>query len=153
MRFRGQPLSVEIYDLDARRWNACDVMPAILKDSAASPWFNTAAISKILYIVEQVSGVTYFFDPMSRIWSELLDLRHNKNIFFSVIGIFGVNLVLVGLVGNSENVKDVKVWEVKGKSFDILKEIAIMSKELVEKLKGEDASLNSIKISSIGEYD
>ncbi|TYI94249.1 hypothetical protein E1A91_D02G190200v1 [Gossypium mustelinum] len=150
--FEDDPLSVEIYDLDARRWDSCDAMPAILKDSAASAWLSVASSSKTLYIMEQVSGVTYSFDPTSRIWSGPLDLRHDENIFFSVIGIFGDNLVLVGLLGNSENVKDVKVWEVKGKSFEILEEIGIMPKELVEKLKGEDASINSIKISCTGDF-
>lgn len=150
--FEDDPLSVEIYDLDARRWDACDAMPAILKDSAASAWLSIAASSKTLYVMEQFSGVTHSFDPTSRIWSGPFDLRHDENIFYSVIGIFGDNVIQVGLLGNSENVKDVKVWELKGKSFEIREEIAIMPKELVEKLKGEDASLNSIKISSTGDF-
>ncbi|XP_022733916.1 F-box/kelch-repeat protein At1g23390-like [Durio zibethinus] len=145
--FEDDPLSVEIYDLDTRKWDTCESMPAILKDSAASTWLSVAANSKKLYAMEQVSGIAYSFDPSSRIWSGPFDLRHDQNIYFSVIGIFGDKMIMVGLLGNSENVKDVKIWELKGESFKFCKEIGVMPKELVEKLKGKHTSLSSIKIS------
>ena len=145
--FEDDPLSVEIYDLDTRKWDTCESMPSILKDSAASTWLSVAANTKKLYTMEQVSGITYYFDPSSRIWSGPFDLRHDQNIYFSVIGISGDNLIMVGLLGNSEIVKDVKVWELKGESFEFCKEIGVMPKELVETLKGEHTSLSSIKIS------
>ncbi|XVF02494.1 hypothetical protein REPUB_Repub04eG0180000 [Reevesia pubescens] len=150
--FEDDPLSVEIYDLDTRRWDTCESMPAILKDSAASTWLSVAANTTKLYAMEQVSGIAYSFDPSSRIWCGPFDLRHDQNIFFSVIGIFGDNLIMVGLLGNSENVKDVKVWELKGEPFEFCREMGVMPKELVEKLIGERTSLSSIKISSMGDF-
>ncbi|XVE85106.1 hypothetical protein DITRI_Ditri17bG0065400 [Diplodiscus trichospermus] len=145
--FEDDPLSVEIYDLDSRKWETCESMPAILKESAASMWLSVAANTKKLYAMEQVSGVTYSFDPSSRIWSGPFDLRHDQSNYFSVIGISGDSLIMVALLGNSDDVKDVKVWEVKGESFELCKEIGLMPKELVEKLKGEQTILSSIKIS------
>ncbi|GMI75002.1 Kelch domain-containing F-box protein [Hibiscus trionum] len=150
--FEDDPLSVEIYDVDARRWDTCESMPATLRDSAASTWLSVAASSKTLFVMEQGTGSTYSFDPISRIWSGPFDLRHDRSIFFSVIGISGDKLTMVGLLGNSENVGEIKVWELNGESFDVCKEIAVMPKELVEKLKGEHASLNSIKICSMGDF-
>ncbi|KAK8484070.1 hypothetical protein V6N13_017475 [Hibiscus sabdariffa] len=150
--FEDDPLSVEIYDVDAGRWDTCESMPAILRDSAASTWLSVAASSETLFVMEQHSGSTYSFDPSSRIWSGPFNFRHDRNIFFSVIGIFGDKLTMVGLLGNSENVGEIKVWELKGERFDACKEIAVMPKELVEKLKGEHASLNSIKMCSMGDF-
>ncbi|XVE92386.1 hypothetical protein REPUB_Repub01dG0092800 [Reevesia pubescens] len=150
--FEDDPLSVEIYDIDTRRWDTCECMPAILKDSAASTWLSVAANPKKLYTMEQVSGITYSFDPSSRIWCGPFVLRHDQNIYFSAIGIFGDNLIMVGLLGNFLNVKDVKIWEMKGESFEICKEIGVMPKELVEKLKGERSSLSSIKMSLMGDF-
>ncbi|XVF43967.1 hypothetical protein PTKIN_Ptkin02bG0083000 [Pterospermum kingtungense] len=59
--FEDDPLSVEIYDLDTRRWDTCDFMPPILKDSAASTWLFVAADPKKLYAMEQISG--FGLDP------------------------------------------------------------------------------------------
>ncbi|WRX13860.1 hypothetical protein QQP08_006499 [Theobroma cacao] len=150
--FEDDPLSVEIYNLDTRRWTTCESMPAILKDSAASTWLSVAANAKKLYAMDQVSGVTYSFDPSSRIWSEPFDLRHDQNIYFSAIGYYGDSLIMVGLLGNSEYVKDVKIWELKGESFEFCKEMGVMPKELVVTLKGEQTNLFSIRISLMGEF-
>ncbi|OMO80143.1 Kelch-type beta propeller [Corchorus olitorius] len=150
--FEDDPLSVEIYNLDSRRWSTCESMPAILKDSAASTWLSVAAHTKQLFAMDQVSGITYSFDPDSKIWSGPFDLRHDQNIYFSVFGIFGDSMIMVGLIGNSENVKDVKVWELKGESLEFRREIGVMPAELVKKLKGEQTSLNSVRISLMGEF-
>ncbi|XVF85013.1 hypothetical protein PTKIN_Ptkin17bG0084600 [Pterospermum kingtungense] len=150
--FEDDPLSVEIYDLGTRKWDKCESMPAALKDSAASTWLSVAANTKKLYAMDQDSGITYSFDPNSRVWSGPYDLRHDQNIYFSVIGILRDNkMIMMGLLGNSENVKEVKVWELKGESFEFCKEIGMMPKELVEKLKGEYTSLSSIKICWAGD--
>ncbi|MBA0575442.1 hypothetical protein Golob_024231 [Gossypium lobatum] len=149
--FEDDPLSVEIYDLETRKWDTCESMPAIFEHSAASMWLSIAANKKTLYAMEQASGITCSFDPISRIWFGPFDLRHDPNIYFSVIGISGDNLIMLGLLGNSENVKDIKIWELKGESLELFKEIGAMPKELVEKLKGEHASLSSIKVSLMGD--
>ncbi|MBA0624652.1 hypothetical protein Godav_009968, partial [Gossypium davidsonii] len=144
-------ISVEIYDLETRKWDTCESMPAIFEHSAASMWLSIAANTKTLYAIEQASGITCYFDPISRSWLGPFDLRHDPNIYFSVIGISGDNLIMLGLLGNSENVKDIKIWELKGESLELFKEIGAMPKELVEKLKGEHASLSSIKVSLTGD--
>lgn len=151
--FEDDPLSLEIYDLETREWDRCDEssMPVALKDSAAATWLSIAANTKKLYAMEKVSGITYSFDPSSKVWSGPFDLHHrdDQNIYFSVIGIFlDDRLIMVGLLGNSENLRDVKVWELKGESFEFCKEIGVMPEELVEKLKGENTSLGSIKMCS-----
>ncbi|KAL4282117.1 hypothetical protein GQ457_03G026230 [Hibiscus cannabinus] len=146
--FEDDPLSVEIYDLETRKWEICEPLPAIFKHSAASTWLSVASNTKKLYAMDQASGITCCFDPIARIWSGPFDLRHDPNIYFSVIGISRDNLIMVGLLGNSENVQGIKIWELKGKLFEFSKEIGVVPTELVDKLKGEHACLNSIKIIS-----
>ncbi|XP_039034908.1 F-box/kelch-repeat protein At1g23390 [Hibiscus syriacus] len=150
--FEDDPLSVEIYDVDARRWYTCESMPAILRGSASSTWLSVAASSKTLFVMDKSSGSTYSFDPTSRIWSGPFNLHHDQNIFFSAIGLSRDKLTMVGLLGNSENVREIKMWELKGESFDVCKEIAVMPKDMVEKLKGEHASLNSINICWMADF-
>ncbi|KAE8692330.1 protein NSP-INTERACTING KINASE 3-like [Hibiscus syriacus] len=134
--FEDDPLSVEIYDLETRKWETCDPMPTILEHSAASMWLSVAIDTKKLYAMDTASGITCSFDPISRIWSYPFDLRHDPNIYFSVIGISGDNFIMVGLLRSSEDVRDVKIWELKGESFEFCYEIGVMPEELVEKLKG-----------------
>ncbi|GMI83490.1 Kelch domain-containing F-box protein [Hibiscus trionum] len=149
--FEDDPLSVEIYDLEKRKWETCEPLPITFKHSAASTWLSVAADTKKLYAMEQASGITCSFDPIARIWSGPYDLRRDPNIYFSAIGISRDNLIMVSLLGNSENVEDIRIWELKGESFEFCKEIGVVPKELVDKLTGERACLSSIKI--ISAYD
>ena len=61
-------------------------------------------------------------------------------------------MVVVGLVGEAENVKSVKMWEVKGEMLDMKIEIGEMPKELVVKLKGQSPCVTSIVMNSMGNF-
>ncbi|XVE75010.1 hypothetical protein DITRI_Ditri12bG0063200 [Diplodiscus trichospermus] len=98
--------------------------------------------------MDQIFGVTHSYDPNSKIWSGPYDLRPDRTIYFSVIGLHGDSLIIVGLLGDSENLNDVKVWELNGELLDCCKEIGAMPKELLQRLKREETSFSSIKVIS-----
>ncbi|XP_022734346.1 F-box/kelch-repeat protein At1g23390-like [Durio zibethinus] len=150
--FEDDPLAVEIYDINARTWERSESMPATLKDSAASTWLSVAADTKTIFMMEQMSGVAHSFNPDSKIWSGPFDLRPDRSIYFSVIRFHGDSLIMVGLLGDSENINGVKAWELSGESLEFCKEIGVMPKELVEKLKGEGTSFSSIRVSSKADF-
>ncbi|XVF02495.1 hypothetical protein REPUB_Repub04eG0180100 [Reevesia pubescens] len=150
--FEDDPLAVEIYDVNTRTWERSESMPATLKDSAASTWLSVAANTKKMFMMEQLTGLTHFFNLKSKIWSAPYDLRPDRSIYFSVIGFHGHSLIMVGLLGDAEDVNDVKVWEINGESLEYCKEIGVMPKDLVDKLKGEGTSLSSIRVSSMAGF-
>ncbi|XWS69034.1 hypothetical protein CRYUN_Cryun04dG0145000 [Craigia yunnanensis] len=150
--FEDDPLAVEIYDINTRTWERSESMPATLKDSAASTWLSVSANTQIMFLMEHMSGVTHSFNPNSKIWSGPYDLRPDRSIYFSVIGFHGDSLIMVGLLGDFENLNDVKVWELKGESLEYCKEIGVMPKDLMQKLKGEGTSFSSIKVSSMADF-
>ncbi|BBN69120.1 Kelch repeat-containing F-box family protein [Prunus dulcis] len=134
--YEDDPLAVEMYDVTTRTWDTCDSMPAILKDSAASTWLSVAVDDSKMYVTEKISGVTYSFDPNSKAWFGPYDLRPDGSVFISVIGFANGRLILVGAVGNAENLKGVKVWEVKGALLERKEMIGEMPAEMVEMVKG-----------------
>lgn len=148
--FGDDPLAVETYDLRTGTWDKCNPMPAILKESAASSWLSVATDEHKMYMTEKSSGVTHAFDPRTKSWQGPFELRPSKSVFSSVIAFVNDRLVLVGLIGDAENVKGVKLWEVKG-DLSELKEIGEMPKELVRKLKGDSPLVPSIAMTSTGD--
>ncbi|KAG4163091.1 hypothetical protein ERO13_D01G149900v2 [Gossypium hirsutum] len=150
--FEDDPLAVEIYDISTRTWERTESMPATLKDSASSTWLSIAANTRTVFMMEQASGVTHSFNPDSKTWYGPFDLRPDRSIYFSVITCVGDNLIMLGLLGDAEDVNYVKLWELNGESLEFGKEIGVMPTELVEKLKGEGTSLNSIRVSCMGGF-
>lgn len=151
--FEDDPLAVEIYNIDTHKWEKSESMPLTLKDSAASTWLSVAGDNQKIFMMEQMSGVTHSFKPNSKTWSGPYDLRPDRSIYFSAIGFRADDsLIMVGLLGGSEKVNNVKVWELCGESFEYCREIAVMPTELVQKLKGEGASFSSIKVSSEADF-
>ncbi|ONI30416.1 hypothetical protein PRUPE_1G249900 [Prunus persica] len=149
--YEDDPLAVEMYDVTTRTWDTCDSMPAILKDSAASTWLSVAVDDSKMYVTEKISGVTYSFDPNSKAWFGPYDLRPDGSVFSSVIGFANGRLILVGAVGNAENLKGVKVWEVKGALLGRKEMIGEMPAEMVvEMVKGESGCVTSIGMSCMG---
>ncbi|XWS34764.1 hypothetical protein CRYUN_Cryun21dG0065500 [Craigia yunnanensis] len=114
--------------------------------------FEDDPLAVELYDINAHVGVTHSFNPNSKIWSGPYELRPDRSIYCSVIGFHGDNLIMVGLLGDSENVNGVKVWELNRESFEYSKEIGVMPKELVEKLKGEGTSFSSIRVSSVADF-
>ncbi|KAJ4711067.1 F-box/kelch-repeat protein [Melia azedarach] len=146
------PLAVDMYNLETRAWERCQTMPTILKDSAASSWLSVAVVnSRKLYVTEKYSGLTYSFDPESKSWYGPYDLRPDQNICFSAITFAKDRLILVGLTGGvNEDVKSVKLWEVKGEWLDEFKEMGELPISMMEKLKG--SCISSIEVTSMGDY-
>ncbi|KAJ8758963.1 hypothetical protein K2173_003201 [Erythroxylum novogranatense] len=145
--FEDDPLAVEMYDLKTRTWDTCDSMPAIFKDSAASTWLSVAADSDKMYVVQKSSGLMYSFDPITKVWQGPYNLRPSTNVWSSIIGFAEHRFILVGLTEQKEGVNGVKLWQVKGESWELVKEMGEMPKELAGKLKVESSSTSSISVS------
>ncbi|GFZ00068.1 Kelch repeat-containing F-box family protein [Actinidia rufa] len=141
--FEDDPLAVEIYDLESCAWSACESMPFTLKESSSSTWLSIASDDRKLFVTEKHSGVTHAFDPESRTWSRPYDLRPDPSIFYSVIAFSDGRLILIGLIGDEENVSGVKLWEVSCESFEC-EEIGEMPLKFLGKLS------ESFQFSSIG---
>ncbi|KAL6187587.1 hypothetical protein ACLB2K_038985 [Fragaria x ananassa] len=151
--YEDDPLAVEMYDVKAGTWDTCDSMPAIFKDSAASTWLSVAAEGCRMYVTEKCSAVTYSFDPESKTWFGPYDLRPTPTVFSSLIGFVNGGMVLAGIVGEAEDVKGVKLWEVKmsdDESLELGEMIGDMPEMMVEKLKGESYYEPSISMSCMG---
>ncbi|XP_059446875.1 F-box/kelch-repeat protein At1g23390-like [Corylus avellana] len=148
--FGDEPIPMEIYDLSTRKWDVCNSIPAILVDTAASTCLSVAVDECRMYVMEKSSGVTYFFEPSSKTWRGPYDMQPDKKAFSSLIGFINDRMVVVGLIGDAENVNGVKMWEVKGEMSE-LREMGKMPKELVGKLKGESPRVSSIGMTSMGD--
>uniref|UniRef100_A0A5B7BR17 F-box domain-containing protein n=1 Tax=Davidia involucrata TaxID=16924 RepID=A0A5B7BR17_DAVIN len=148
--FEDDPLAVEIFDVETRTWDTCQSMPAVLKDSAASTWLSVASNNHKLFVTEKHSGVTHVFDPETKTWYGPYHLRPDKKVFFSVIAFSSDRLVLVGLVGESDNVESVKLWEMDCETFQC-REIGEMPLTLLEKLKS-GFQLSSISVCLTGKF-
>ncbi|KAM7487290.1 hypothetical protein LguiB_024774 [Lonicera macranthoides] len=147
--FEEDPLAVEIYDIVSRKWTISESMPAVLKDSSASTWLSIATNDRILFVSEKHTGVTHSFDPERMNWHGPYDLRPNPRILYSVIGFSDDRLILIGLIGDVEQVDGVKLWEVDCESFDC-EEIGEMPVEFVKKLESEMFQLSSIGVCMAG---
>lgn len=149
--FEDDPLSVETYDMRTGAWSRCQPMPAILKDSSASLWISVAANDHRMYLTEKVSGVTYSYDPEVQVWSGPYDLRPDGCVYYSVIGFAGDRLILVGLIGSTEEFKSLKLWGI-GPDHRQLEEITEIPAELGEMLKDECTGVPSIVICTAGDF-
>lgn len=136
--YLDDPLTVEMYDMEASRWSTCQPMPTTLKDSTASTWLSVASNQHRMFVTEKASGITYSFSPETKAWSGPYDLRPEPSIYFSTIGFAGEELILAGLIGHPGHVKTLKIWKVNPETiqFDEIGEIPV---ELLEKLKGENS--------------
>ncbi|CAK8561987.1 unnamed protein product [Lathyrus sativus] len=152
--FEDDPLAVETYDIDSRIWMRCESMPEMMKDTTASTWLSVAVAGEFMYVTEKNSGMMYSFDCKTMTWQGPYNLRREESVFFSVTGTVRDRLVVVGIVGDAENVKGVKIWEVKKEFGFETMELCAMPKEMVEKLRGESESelLNSIELVCIGDF-
>ncbi|XAR48086.1 hypothetical protein NMG60_11030797 [Bertholletia excelsa] len=148
--FEDDPLAVEIFDLESGKWDSCESMPALLKDSSASTWLSIASNDRNLFVTEKSSGVTHTFDPETKTWLGPYDLRPDPCVFCSTISFSEDRLILIGLTGDMDNVSELKLWEVNRESFDC-EELGEMPRELLKKLRGETLQLSSIGVCSAGD--
>ncbi|XP_059316284.1 F-box/kelch-repeat protein At1g23390 [Lycium ferocissimum] len=149
--FEDDPLAVEVYNTETRTWEMCESMPAILKDSAASTWLSIATTRDKLIVTEKFTGVTYCFDPKLKKWAGPYELRPDPRIFHSVIGFSNNRLILIGMIGDAENVTRLKIWKVDTESFEC-EELGEMPSELIKKLKSETFGVSSISVCLAGDY-
>ena len=149
--YEDDPLAVEMYDLRTGTWDTCESMPSILKDSAASTSMSIAVHGGEMYVTEKCSGLTYAFDPESKAWRGPYHLHPDQNVFSSAVGFANGNLIVVGLLGNSESVKGVKMWKVRGNSMEC-EELGEMPKELVETFIGESYCVPSVAVAAKGNF-
>ncbi|XP_027347590.1 F-box/kelch-repeat protein At1g23390-like [Abrus precatorius] len=155
--FEDDPLAVEMYDTESRAWVMCPSMPAILKDSTASTWLSVAVAGEKMYVTEKSSGMTCSFDCNTTTWQGPYNLRPHESVVGCVTGTIQRRLMVLGLIGDAENVKGVKLWEVKGESEVGLwcEEVGEMPKEMMLKLMGEDGCfgvVGSIVVNWIGDF-
>ncbi|KAI3452707.1 hypothetical protein Pfo_009371 [Paulownia fortunei] len=146
--FEDDPLAVEIYNLKTRAWCTCESMPGNLKDSAASPWISIATTTEKLIVADKQSGVTHWFDPETKSWSEPVVLNPGQPVSSYHIGCSNNSLILIG-VCRIENVERLKVWRVGEKDF-LFEEIGEMPQEFVTKLKSKSFGNSSIDIRVAG---
>ncbi|KAI3920940.1 hypothetical protein MKW98_027650 [Papaver atlanticum] len=147
--FEKDPLAVEIYDMASPGWSMCQPLPVALRNSAAASWLSVDVQDHKMYLLDKQSGKLCWFDTNAKIWSEgsgTLTLHPDPSIYFSVFGFAGERLILVGLMGDSENAKSLGIWEVNCNGFDS-KEIGKMPPVMFEKLKNVNPILSSIDIS------
>jgi hypothetical protein len=147
--FEEDPFAVEIYDLESNQWSTGVSMPAVLKGSASSSWLSIATNNQALFISEKHSGLTHSFDPETMNWSDPYSLRPDPRICYSVVGFCGEKLILIGLIGEAEEVEGVKIWEVDCESMEC-EEIGEMPAKFVKKLKSEMFQVSSINVCTVG---
>ncbi|KAG8383189.1 hypothetical protein BUALT_Bualt05G0158700 [Buddleja alternifolia] len=134
--FEDDPLAVEIYDLNARAWSTCESMPADLKDSAAAAWLSIATTAEKLVVADKHSGVTHWFDPVTKSWSDPFVLDPNQTLSSYNIGFSNNSLILIGFCRN-ENIDRVKIWRFCDEDYNLFEEIGEMPLDYVIKLKSK----------------
>ncbi|KAJ8773830.1 hypothetical protein K2173_008293 [Erythroxylum novogranatense] len=149
--FEEDPLAVEMYDLKSRTWDRCESMPTIFKDSAASMWLSVTADSNKMYVVQKSSGIMYSFDPITNAWQGPYNVKPTTDVRSCIIGFAKDQFMMVGLTEEINGV-NVKVWRVDGESWEFVKVIGEMPKELVEKLRVDSWSTSSVIVSLIDDF-
>ncbi|KAI3878130.1 hypothetical protein MKX03_036929 [Papaver bracteatum] len=147
--FEEAPLAVELYGIASRGWFMYQPLPIMLRNSAAASWLSVDVQDNKMYLFDKLSGKLCWLDTNTKIWSEgciTLTLHPDTSIYFSVFGFAGDRLILVGLLGDSENARSLGIWEVNCNGFDC-EEIGKMPREMFERLKNVNPVLSSIGIS------
>ncbi|KAI3944846.1 hypothetical protein MKW92_002213 [Papaver armeniacum] len=147
--FEEAPLAVELYDIASPGWSLCQPLPVVFRNSAAASWLSVDVQNNKMYLLDKQSGTLCWLDRDTEIWSDgcgTLTLRPDPYIYFSVFGFAGDRLILVGLMGDSENAKSLGIWEVNCNGFDC-QEIGKMPPEMFARLKNVNPILSSIDIS------
>ncbi|XP_043705284.1 F-box/kelch-repeat protein At1g23390-like [Telopea speciosissima] len=149
-----------MYDIDSGRWDRCQSMPSLFKDSATSTWISTATIDRKLYLLEKRSCLICSFDAKTKTWGDTFNLNlqiSNPNkinppmvvavvVTHSIIGFVDDRLVLVGLMGEPEDLHGLGLWEVDHDSYEC-RPIGEMPLEMVEKMGNGNSSLSTMRAS------
>ncbi|KAF5733679.1 hypothetical protein HS088_TW16G00119 [Tripterygium wilfordii] len=90
-----------------------------------------------MFVVEKSSGVMYWFDNCTRNWCGPCNLHcSDGNLYCCCIEFVNgrlilVGMILVGIVGEDENLKRMKVWEVYGECMEKLRKIGEIKEEMM----------------------
>ncbi|KAK9119751.1 hypothetical protein Scep_017844 [Stephania cephalantha] len=162
--FEHDPLAVEVYDLTAGRWDACESMPSAMVGSASATWLSVAVpdydgdVSKMcVMVMEKRSGRLCSLDAVTMRWEAMMgEVRPEPSISHSVIGFSGARLVMMGIMGNGESgggVEGVGVWEIRnycgGRSFECI-EIGRMPDEMVGRVRNWSQSAGLVMGRGLG---
>ncbi|KAK9117194.1 hypothetical protein Sjap_016141 [Stephania japonica] len=161
--FEHDRLAVEVYDLTAGRWDACESMPSAMVGSASATWLSVAVsnndddVSKMLYVMEKRSGLFCSLDLGAMRWEVIGEVRPEPSILYYVIGFCGARLVMMGIMGNGESndIKGVGVWEVplddhSGGSTCQCIEIGRMPDEMVGRVRNWSQSMGMVMGRGLG---
>ncbi|KAJ4960990.1 hypothetical protein NE237_020900 [Protea cynaroides] len=159
--YLDDPLAVEMYDIPSGRWETCQPMPDLLKDSATSIWLSAAAATDSrLYLLEKKSRLICSFDAETKTWGPTFDLSLNSNpnkidapdpVFQSTIGFADDRLVMVGLMGETGDLQGVGVWEVAQDTYQC-KSIGEMPPEMMERVRNASSQLSTLRVSTESDY-
>lgn len=148
--FEGDPLAVECYNLEFGSWNMCESMPEGLKDSVSLTSLSIATTNDKLIVTVKKSGLTYWFNPISDMWSESIVLDPGESLSSYHIGYSSkLGLVLIGVCAIGD-VEGVKVWRVNEGDF-YCEEIGEMPRNYVEKLRSESWEFACMDIRMTGD--
>ncbi|KAA0034300.1 F-box/kelch-repeat protein [Cucumis melo var. makuwa] len=150
--FVDEPPAVEIYDLESNTWETYEYLPSIFAEYATAVWYSVAVDDHKLHIMHKSSAAIFSFDPTEKSWAGPYESKPDPNLFSSIIGFAGGEMVVVGLTGSPEDVQSVKIYGVTAAEFSEWREIGEMPKSLVEKLQGESAEMASIGMSWAGDF-
>ncbi|KAK9108119.1 hypothetical protein Syun_024130 [Stephania yunnanensis] len=164
--FEHDPLAVEVYDLTAGRWDACESMPTAMVGSASATatWLSVAVPDcdgdvSMMCVMEKRSGRFCSLDAVTMRWEAMMgEVRPEPSISHSVIGFSGARLVMMGIMGNGESgggVEGVGVWELRnysdcgGRSFECI-EIGRMPDEMVGRVRNWSQSVGLVMGRGLG---
>ncbi|KAJ3704483.1 hypothetical protein LUZ61_008188 [Rhynchospora tenuis] len=128
---------VEVYDKRTGVWESAGLMPAVFEGSTCATWLSVVASSKRLYILERKTGWLSWFDPESKRWGSMRQMRPDPAVSTWAITVgFGEKLLLFG-VGRGEHGgrMKVRIWEVEGDNLQVVdSEAEEMPAEMVDRL-------------------
>ncbi|XP_043702201.1 F-box/kelch-repeat protein At1g23390-like [Telopea speciosissima] len=143
-----------MYDVNSGRWNPCQCMPSLFKDSTTSTWISTATDRK-LYLLEKRSCLICSYDAETKKWGDTFNLNlqisnpSKINVTHSTIGFVDDRLVLVGLMGEPEDLHGLGLWEVDHDTYEC-RPVGEMPPEMVEKMRNRNSPLSTVRASMEG---
>ncbi|KAJ4749292.1 Kelch repeat-containing F-box-like protein [Rhynchospora pubera] len=139
---------VEVYDKRTGVWESAGLMPVVFEGSTCAAWLSVVASSKRLYVMERKSGWLSWFDPESKRWGPVRQMRPDPGVSAWAITVgYGEKLLFFGARRGTDGdgVIKVKIWEVEGDNLRVVDtEGEEMPAEMVDGLfpadEGQDAT-------------
>ncbi|KAL5063421.1 hypothetical protein RYX36_025158 [Vicia faba] len=112
-----------------------------------STWLSATVSDEVMYVTKKKYGMMYSFDCKMIKWEAPYDLRREESVFFSIMGMMRDRLVVVGIVGDVENKKGVKIWELVciGDFIYVYNPLELEEMVVCEVLKGGGCEWQSVR--------